>query len=106
LPNGALDGEMLMFGAMPVPVSATVCGLPVTLSVKVKLADLAPPVVGEKVTGTVVLLPAVTVIGSVAEVKVNWLASVPDLAMLVITRSAVPLFVITRFVGLLEVPAN
>jgi hypothetical protein len=39
-----------------VPLAATVCGLPEALSVKMKLPDWAPTLVGVKVTVTVQLV--------------------------------------------------
>jgi hypothetical protein len=49
LPNDSVEGERLMPGAVPVPVSATVLGLPVPLWVIERLADLAPVLAGVNV---------------------------------------------------------
>jgi len=46
--------------SLPVPLSATVCGLPAALSVTVTLPVLVPVAVGSKVTLMVQLAPAVT----------------------------------------------
>ena len=86
------------------PVRATVCGLPATLLVTVSVADLLPVEAGENVTETTVFCPAGTVMGSVAEVKLNSEALVPPSVIAVIVRSAVPLLVMVRFVGVLLVP--
>ena len=48
-------------GAIPVPVSGTVCGLPAALSVTLTVADRAPVVVGVNVTLMVQLVPAASV---------------------------------------------
>jgi hypothetical protein len=104
-PNDIDDAE-LKPGAVPVPVSATVCGLPVTLSVIDRVAVLDPIAAGVNVTAMVVVLPAVTVIGSVPAVKLKSEAFVPLITMLEIVRSAVPVFVTTRFVGVLLVVTN
>ena len=46
--------------SVPVPASATVCGLPVALSVMVTVAARAPAAAGMKVTLMVQLAPAAT----------------------------------------------
>lgn len=51
-----------MLKSVPVPESATVCGLPVALSVIVTIADRAPAVVGAKVTVIVQFAPAATLV--------------------------------------------
>ena len=63
--NVRLDGEKLNVNVCvwPVPVRPTVCGLPVALSVNVKLAVRVPFAVGLKVTDTVHPLPDVSVAG-------------------------------------------
>ena len=77
-------------GAVPVPDSAMVCGLPAALSVRVSAATRLPAADGVKVTSTLVLLPGVTVIGSVPAVKEKSAAFPPAMARLAITRFAVP----------------
>src|ERR1700739_1944163 len=51
----------------PVPLSATVCGLPLALSVNVKLALRCPTSAGLNVTFTTVLLPGATESGAAGE---------------------------------------
>lgn len=46
--NERLAGVRLAAGATPVPVSATVCGLPVALSLTLMLAERVPDAVGVK----------------------------------------------------------
>jgi hypothetical protein len=60
LPKLRLVGEKLMVGAIPVPVRATVCGLPVALSVTVIVPPWLPVVVGVNVTLMMQLPPAAT----------------------------------------------
>ena len=61
MPNERLDGVALT-AATPVPLSATVCGLLLPLSVIVSVAVRKPRTVGVKVTEIVQLLPAVRVV--------------------------------------------
>ena len=95
-----LAGVTLMVGATPVPVRGTLRGLPAVLSVIESDADLAPVVVGEKTTFTVVDPPGETVMGRVAALKLKAAASGPMMARLLMTRSAVPVFV--KVIGLDE----
>jgi len=104
--NVTLAGDGLKPGAMPVPVSATVCGLPAALSVIVTAADFAPVLVGAKVTLIVVVAFGATLMGSVAFVSLNCEASVPVIEMPEIVSCAVPLFVIVTGVEVLLVPTN
>ena len=82
-------GLIPMAGAVAV-VSATLCGLPLALSVIVSEAVRLPAAVGVNVTFTVVVLPGVTVIGSVPTVKAKSPAFAPVSARFVITRFLVP----------------
>jgi hypothetical protein len=50
LPKLKLVGEKEAAGAVPVPLSETLCGLPVALSVTVTVPFAAPATVGVKVT--------------------------------------------------------
>ena len=101
-----LVGVRLIAGATPVPVKATLCGLPPALSVMLKLAVLLPVIAGEKVTFTVLVAFGATVIGVVAAVKANWAASLPVTARFEITRSAEPVFLIMTGVAALVVPCS
>src|SRR6266566_5530746 len=57
-------------GVMPVPLKATLCGLPVALSASVRLALRAAATVGVKVTLTVQEAPAASVLGLVGQLLV------------------------------------
>ena len=92
-----------MPGAMPVPVSGTVCGLPLTLSVIVSEAVRLPAAPGVNVTFTVVLLPGVTVIVGVPAVKAKSPAFAPVSAKAVIDKFAVPVLVSVIVVAALVV---
>ena len=52
-PKARLVAERLRVGAVPVPLTDTVAGLPVALCVIVTVADLLPDAVGANVTVTV-----------------------------------------------------
>ena len=104
LPNGTLEGLMVTTGAVPVPDSDTVCGLPVALSAIESVAACGPVVVGEKVTLIVVVVFGATVIGRVPAANENWFAFVPLIEMAEICRSAVPVFVTTIGLATLLVP--
>ena len=60
MPKAKLVGKKLALGAAPVPVSATVCGLPVAVSVTVMVPGWLPVAVGVKVTVMVQLAAAAT----------------------------------------------
>ena len=77
-------------GLVPVPESATVCGLPVALSLMLNAADSGPEVLGVKVTVVVAVAPAATVRGNVAGATAKSAALPPVTDQFAITRSAVP----------------
>ena len=60
MPKAKLVGAKLAAGAIPVPERATVCGLPVALSVTVIVPGWLPAAVGVKVTLMEQLAPAAT----------------------------------------------
>jgi hypothetical protein len=60
LPNDRELADRLTAGATPVPVRLTDCGLPLALSVMVRVPLRTPVVVGVKVTLIVQLAPAPT----------------------------------------------
>jgi hypothetical protein len=60
LPNDRELADRLTAGATPVPVRLTVCGLPLALSVMVRVPLRTPVAVGVKVTLIVQLAPAPT----------------------------------------------
>src|SRR4029077_2949746 len=85
LPKFRLAGERLTLDVIPVPESATVCGLPVALSVTVIVPGWLPVAVGVKVTLMEQLAPAATEAPQVLVWPYCVLA-----AMLVMFRAAVP----------------
>ncbi len=82
-----------MAGTVPVPESAAECGLPAALSLMVSVAVRAPAAAGLKVTFSVALLPAATVIGKALGLKLKSLALLPEIEMFETTRLAPPVFV-------------
>ena len=100
MPKLRLVGEKLIPGAVvPVPVRATVCGLPVALSVTVIAPVRAPAAVGVKITEIVQLAAGAT---DAPQVLV-WLKS-PLGVMLAMVRVAVPVLVSVTTWALLDVP--
>ena len=108
LPKLTLVGLSVTAGAetTPVPLSVTVCGLPVALSVMLTLALRAPDAAGVKVTLMAQFAPAASVLGlsGQAEVVAKSAAFVPPDAMLVMVSGAVPLFVSVTVFAALVVP--
>ena len=98
-----LVAERLTVAPVPVPLRATLCGLPVALSVKVTAADSAPINEGVKVTLTVQVPLAATELPQV----LVWLKSpelVPEMATPVTLSAALPLLVRVTDWAELEVP--
>jgi hypothetical protein len=87
-PNAKLPVENETAGAVPVPESATVCGLPEASSAIDKVPLLAPVVVGVKVTVKVQLAE-----GAKVALQVVVLAKSPLAAVEEMLRVAVPTFV-------------
>lgn len=95
MPKARLVGFKLTPGAVPVPLRATVCGLPLALSVTEILAVRAPVAVGLKVTLIVQFAPPARVAGLMGQVLV-WAKSpglVPLSEMLLMVSAAFPLLV-------------
>jgi len=90
----------------PVPLRATLCGLPAALSLILTLALRTPEVDGEKVTRMVQLAPAANVLGASGQVLVSAksAAFVPVRPMLLIVSAAVPVFVSVAVWAALVVP--
>src|SRR6266536_774906 len=82
-------------GSAPVPLSATVCGLPAASSATERLALRLPLAVGLKVTEIVHAAPAASVLGLSGQVLVCAKSSgfVPARPMPLIVSGALPLFV-------------
>ena len=106
--NDTVVGAKLTAGAVPVPVSPTVCGLPVASSAKLTFALNAPVLVGANFTPTLQALPAanelapsgqaVPVVGAPSE---NCPGFVPVKVMLVMFSVALPVLVrVTLLVAL------
>jgi len=88
---------------MPVPVSPIVCGLPLALSVTVKVAERAPVTLGENVILILTLLPEVTMIGVAGALTAKSAAFGPEIAKLDIVRFPAPVSVNVTGIGLLVV---
>ncbi len=111
--KAVLVGARVAAGAVPLPDSGTVCGLPGTLSLTLTLAARAPAAVGAKLTPRAQLLPGAKLLapvghaGGVPTVGATKLKSpgfAPVLVMLVMFRVAVPELVICMLVVLAVVP--
>src|SRR6266581_5927541 len=91
---------------MPVPPRATVCGLSVALSVKIRLALRAPVVPGVTVMVIVQELPAARVLVLAGQVLVcaKSAAFVPVSAMLLMLKDVVPLLVSVTVCAVLSIP--
>src|ERR1700722_13157719 len=99
--NFSLAGVSVAW-TVPVPASATVCGLLGELSVRVRVPVRAPVSVGVKVTSMVQLFPAASVLPQGLALGV-WPKS-PLVVMLVIVSVEVPVFV--RVTGFLPAVAS
>jgi hypothetical protein len=94
----------LIVKSVPIPVSATACGLPEALSVIVTLAARLPVAVGLKVTLIEQFAPAVTLAPQVFVAEKSPLF-VPVMAM-VSVNVAFPVFVNVTFCAALLVPTS
>jgi hypothetical protein len=90
-PNDRLEGETLAVAIVPVPESATVCGLPAAPSETISVAARLPLAEGVKVTRIVQLLLAASDVPQ-AFVCEKSAAVAPDNAMLVMESDALPVF--------------
>jgi len=97
LPKAKLVGAKLAAGAIPVPDRATVCGLPVALSVTVIVPGWLPVAVGVNVTLMEQLAPAATeapqvlvwAYGALAAMLVMFSAAVPELVSVTVCAALV-----------------
>lgn len=89
IPNINGTGRMLATGAIPLPLSATLCGLPGALSVTETMADLKPRASGLNAIEIAQLNPAATVRRQVV-VLVKSVAFAPVITMLPIDVGAKP----------------
>src|ERR1700694_2310344 len=88
-------GLRVTTGAVPVPLNATVCGLPLALSAIDSVAARLPAAVGGKVALTVRLAPAASVFGLSGQAwpGVKSPGLVPPTVTLLIVSGALPLLV-------------
>lgn len=105
MPKLTGEGANVTLAAVPVPVSATVCGLPGASSAILTLALLAPVVVGPKLTPKLQLAAAFNELAPNAQAvplvgapTLKSLGLVPVRVMPVMFRVAVPLFVMVTLV--------
>jgi hypothetical protein len=98
--------DRLIAGAVPVPVRLTVCGLPLALSVSVRLPERLPVAVGVNVTLIKQLLPAATGALVLQVVPLAATAKSPVAAMLVKVKEAVPVLVTVTGLAALVVPSG
>jgi len=106
LPKLTLVVLRLTLGAVPVPLKLTVCGLPLALSVSVRLPERLPVAAGVNVTLITQLLLAATGVLVVQVVPLAVTAKSPVAAMLVKVRDAVPLLVTVTALAALVVPTG
>ena len=88
------------------PLKLTVCGLPLALSVSVRLPDRVPLAVGVKVTSTTQLAPAATGVLVLQVVPPAAMAKSPVTAMLVKVKDPVPVLVTVTGLTALVVPTD
>jgi len=96
----------LTLGAVPVPLKLTVCGLPLALSVSVRLPERLPVAVGVNITLITQLPPAATIVLVLQLVPLADTAKSPIAAMPVKVRDAVPLLVTVTALAALVVPTS
>src|SRR5437764_7450245 len=108
LPEPGLVGAHPSPGAVPLPVSATVCGLPPALSTTDSVPVRAPETVGVKVTSMVQFAPAANVAGLVGQAFAPELvaAKSPETPNELMVKAAVPVFVSVTVIGVLAVDSS
>src|SRR5437870_168925 len=99
--NVKLTGESL--AVVPIPLSVTFCGLPAALSLMLTAAVRVPLAVGLKVTLIPQLAPAANELPQVW-VCAKFPALVPVIAMLLMVKIAVPVFLSVTVLAVLVVP--
>lgn len=90
--NVTAPGDTLALGATPVPVSATVCGLFVAESLKVRMALRVPAPDGVKATVTVQLAEGLRLAPHVLPTTAKSVEYVPVIEVLMFEIAAAPLF--------------
>ena len=108
MPNGELNdrdnGDTESAGPMPVPVSATVCGLPGSELVTTRVADLAPSAVGRNITVAMVQLLPLKMVVLQVEVNAKSPGFAPAFATWILVRDVGPRLVSMNTCGALLVP--
>ena len=106
MPKLTLVALRLTLGAVPVPLKLTVCGLPLALSVSVRLPERLPVAVG--VNATLITQLPLAATGEVVLQVVPLAASAksPVTAMIVKLKDAVPLLVTVTGLAALVVPTG
>ena len=104
MPKATGLGVTLIAGAVPVPLSATVWGLPVALSLTVSAADSAPTSDGVNVNARLVFAPGATLTGRVGAGKAKSDAFAPVMESAEMTSVAVPVLLIVTDRAVLLVP--
>jgi hypothetical protein len=99
--NVKLTGES--FAVVPIPLSITFCGLPAALSLMLTAAVRVPLAVGLNVTLTLQLAPAANELPQVW-VCAKFPALVPVIAMLLMVKLVVPVFLRVTVLAALVVP--
>lgn len=80
MPKVKLLGDRVTEGDVPVPLRATVCGLPVALSVTETVPLVVPVMVGAKLTLMVHELPAATLVPQLFVSEKPALTAIPEIA--------------------------
>ena len=107
MPKVTLVVLRLTLGAVPVPLKPTTWGLPLALSVSVRLPERLPVAVGVNVTLITQLLPLpATEVQVLQVVPLAAMAKSPVTAMLVKLSHAVPLLVTVTALAGLVVPTG
>jgi hypothetical protein len=106
LPKVTLVVLRLTLGAVPVPLKPTTWGLPLALSVSVRLPERLPVAVGVDVTLITQLLPAASGALVLQVVPLADIAKSPVTVMFVKVNDAVPLLVTVTALAALVVPTG
>lgn len=93
-------------GSVPLPVKVTACGEPVALSVNFKAAVNAPVETGLNPTVTVQVVCAARLVPQVFEGMLKELAFVPEIAIELRLRAALPVFLMVTVWEVAEVPTR
>jgi hypothetical protein len=100
------DADKLTAGAAPVPIKLTICGLPLALSVSVRLPERVPAAVGVNATSITQLLLVASGALIVQVVPLAATEKSPVATILAKLRDTVPLLVTVTGLGALVVPTG